>query len=578
MGMVPTLHVFDGFDLPDVDTKSLTEWRQSWVLMDRLRDQAPAPNVRVKRLAAMLRREFPDDPPTAPVEVQNWEDGYAPLPELCDQSVWSVFAGPYGLERLTPRVTSIARELLLDVVEDHFNVYLPARGLPLPKTEGLAFVRAMLHPQTGRRWENAAALAQAISAGLNQVLGAAGFVQVALSEEAVRFERRVSKGVQSVTAGIYGPEKSLHCRIFMDQRQPGGQSATLDTTLSALRVEHEPAWRDARTGEPFINLAMTVFWLDWMLEDLARWGLPLLQQTAAPTAAAGTTDEAELSLVPTDDSPSARPALGQLLSRAKVGDVQAMLEAAGEYLAGETVKRDPKAAEDLLLQAADKGSSDAMYNLGVMYSKGEGRPADMNRALVWFAHAADIGHGRAIHTLGRAFRKGVGVAKDVALSNAMMVIAHKKGVAEAGLEGVIAGVGSWAQLAEPLLEPGGFVRTVDKSLQSPEKKATDLPRSNTPRTAPKAAAPDRDLLGLLAAGVGATGWLLLLMLSKGMPTQTLMSVYTWITFAGAFGVFRLGGALGHRGLVRLALTVLALVPVLSALVCGVLVFRTLRRT
>ena len=467
MGMVATLHVLDAFELPEVDTKGMGEWTQSWMLLDRLREQAPAPNVRIRRLVSILRTEFPDDPPTAPVEAQTWEDGYAPHPDLCDQSVLSVSSGPYGLERLTPRVINLARELLLDVVDDLHSVYLPARGLPLPRGEGLAFLRACLQPHTGRRWENSQALAAALSTGLKSVLGTAGFRQVAHTEQTVRFERQVSKGVQSVTAGIYGPEKSLHCRIFIDQRDPAVPASVLDTSLSALRAEHEPAWLQARTGEPFVNLCMTAFWLDWMLEDLGRWGLPLLLRIGEPVPAAATTPCADPGTAVPEDAHSLNPDLQQLLRRAKAGDVPALLEAAGHYLAGETVARDPKAAEDLLLQAASKGSSGAMYNLGVMSSKGDGRPADMAQALTWFAQAADMGHGRAIHMLGRAFRKGIGVVQDVALSNALMAIAHQKGVAEAGAEGIIAGFGSWAQLAEPLLEQGGFARTLEQRLRNP---------------------------------------------------------------------------------------------------------------
>lgn len=452
MGMVPTLHVLDAFELPDVNTKGVGDWKQSWEFLDRLRAQAPAPNVRIKRLALMLRNQFPDDLSTAPAEAQNWEDGCAPHPDLCDQSVLSVSSGPYGLERLTPQVINLARELLLDVVDDLNGVYAPARGLPLPQGEGLAFLRAYLQPDTGRRWESSTALAQALSIGMTSLLGSAGFLQVAHTEQAVRFERQVSKGVQSVTAGIYGREKSLQCRIVIDQRQPGVQGAILDTSLSALRAEHEPAWRQARTGEPFVNLAMTAFWLDWMLEDFGRWGLPLLLQTDEASTSAGAGRES----LPAADAPSLDSDLQQLLRRANAGDVPALLEAAGQYLAGETVARNPKAAEELLLQAAVKGSSDALYNLGVMYSSGDGRPVDMEQALAWFAKAADMGHGRSIHTLGRAFRQGLGVAQDVALSNALMAIAHQKGVAEAGADGIIAGAGSWAKLAEALLEPGGF--------------------------------------------------------------------------------------------------------------------------
>lgn len=492
MGMVPTLHVFDAFDLPDVNTKGVGEWKQSWEFLDRLRTQAPAPNVRIRRLALMLRNEFPDDLPTAPVEAQNWEDGYAPHPDLCDQSVVSVSSGPYGLERLTPQVINLARELLLDVVDDLLGVYVPARGLPLPQGEGLAFLRSYLQPHTGRRWESSQALAQALSTGLMSVLGTAGFVQVAQTEQTVRFERQASKGVQSVTAGIYGPEKSLHCRIFIDQRQPGVPEAIVDTSLNALRAEHEPAWLQARTGEPFVNLCMTAFWLDWMLEDLARWGLPLLLRIDEPVAGAATRTGADAGMGLAQDAQSLNPDLQQLLGRAKAGDVAALLEAAGHYLAGETVPRDLKAAEDLLLQAAGKGSSDAMYSLGVMSSKGDGRPADMRQALAWFAQAADMGHGRSIHMLGRAFRKGIGVVQDVALSNALMAIAHEKGVAEAGAEGIIAGVGSWARLAEPLLEQGGFARTLEQRLNSQIQAASESGLSDSHQTASGATASTRE--------------------------------------------------------------------------------------
>ena len=567
MGMVPTLHVLDSFDLPDVNTKALIEWKQSWELLDRLWAQSPAPNVRIKRLALMLRNEFPDDPHSAPVEAQNWEDGFAPQPDQCDQSVWSVFAGPYGLERLTPRVINLARELLLDVVDDLVGVYVPARGHPLPQDVGLAFMRTFLQPHTGRRWDSPQSLAQALSSGLMNILGDAGFVQVTQTEQTVRLERRVSKGVQSVTAEIYGPGKSLHCRIFIDQRQPGVSGAILDTSLSALRAEHDPAWRQARTGEPFVNLAMTAFWLDWMLEDLVRWGLPLLQPTNEPAAGSATSTHADLRLTPAEDTPSLNPDLLQLLRRAKTGDVPALLEAAGQFLAGEAVARDPKAAEGLLLQAAGKGSSEAMYNLGVMFSNGDGRPADMKQALAWFAKAADMGHGRSIHMLGRAFRKGIGVKQDVALSNALMVIAHKMGVPEAGAEGIIAGAGSWAKLGESLLEPGGFVRTLEQRLRSPEQPAPEATVSS------KAFASHASVEG---SPLARAGWAFflgplagLLAMSAGFPDGVMvLTVLVSLAYV-AWQLFRAGGQSGWRFV--LPLTVLfPPLALLTVIVLGLL--------
>lgn len=342
---------------------------------------------------------------------------------------------------------------------------------------------------------------------------------------------------------------------------------------------------------------------------------PKPSTSAASTAAVAPkpASASKLSLVPMDNEatearkPSAPTAgtpsgfdLAALKRRAEAGDAEAWVNIGGEFIVGERVPRDFRTAAEAFQKGADLGSENAMFNLGVCYQNGDGVPKDATKALAWFARAADRGHAQGLFMLGMAYRNGAGVTKDLAASNAFMVIAHAKGVAEAGRQGVIAGAGSYAELGKRLATPGQVLSTMAERHGSapgyspvpsagPGSSGGKAVASRTVGTtnsggarpsAPMASGsgmqadaspygsnrtPDFIGLGLTAAGASSVFVLLLFatMLS-GSPFRIIAYTLAWI---GAFGVFRLLGQPGRSMLVRVLLALAALVPVAGSFVC-----------
>jgi hypothetical protein len=142
-----------------------------------------------------------------------------------------------------------------------------------------------------------------------------------------------------------------------------------------------------------------------------------------------------------------------MLSKAQAGDADAWYQIGCQYILGEKIAQSVSAATDAFQKGANLGSFDAMFNLGVSYQDGSGVAKDAAQALHWFAKAADGGHPRGFFMLGMAYRKGELVQKDVAVSNALIVMAHHKGVAEAGAQGVIAGT-NYSDIAKEFISSG----------------------------------------------------------------------------------------------------------------------------
>lgn len=332
------------------------------------------------------------------------------------------------------------------------------------------------------------------------------------------------------------------------------------------------------------------------------------RDAATSTPAAGN-QPGKLSLVPIDESDASGAGasgnagagsatssngfdLAALKRRAEAGDAEAWVEIGGEFIIGERVPRDFRTAAEAFQKGADLGSANAMFNLGVCYQNGDGAPKDASRALHWFARAADRGHGQGLFMLGMAYRTGNGVTKDLAASNALMVIAHAKGVAEAGRQGVIAGAGSYAELGKRLSVPGQTLAALaERHGSAPGLTAASSPRTGasasglTSRPAASArpgasadiptashgsGSPERkggDLVSLALTGAGAASVFLLLLFAislSGTPFRIIAYTLAWV---GAFGVFRLTGQLGKSTLVRVLLSLAALVPIAGSFAC-----------
>ncbi|WP_170113137.1 tetratricopeptide repeat protein [Ahniella affigens] len=339
---------------------------------------------------------------------------------------------------------------------------------------------------------------------------------------------------------------------------------------------------------------------------------PPAPASTAAAAAPTTAGTSKLSLVPMDHEATDQPSppaptgvaasgfdLAALKRRAEAGDAEAWVEIGGEFIIGERVPRDFPTAAAAFQKGADLGSENAMFNLGVCYQNGDGVPKDVTKALAWFARAADRGHAQGLFMLGMAYRNGAGVTKDLAASNALMVIAHAKGVAEAGRQGVIAGAGSYAELGKRLSTPGQVLSTMAErhgsapgytpvstvgpgsiSGNAMAHRTNDVGKGTaTPNTAAAARSgssfgtnPDRsnstpDFIGLGLTAAGASSVFVLLLFAtmlSGSPFRFIAYTLAWL---GAFGVFRLLGQPGRSMVIRVLLTLAALVPVAGSFVC-----------
>lgn len=317
----------------------------------------------------------------------------------------------------------------------------------------------------------------------------------------------------------------------------------------------------------------------WANFDLLK---PVLDRRLAQWRAGG--KPPELSLV--GDSPAPPPPapagpapdMDALRRRAEGGDRDAWYELAIEYITGAHVPRDYAQAANAFEKAAQLGVPEAAFNLGVCYQNGDGRPQDGKQRLRWFALAAEGGHGQAAYFLAQAYRQGDQVPQDFIASNALMLLAQRRGVEEARSAGVMAGsVAESMALAAQLAEPGQLVALL--SARRRKLKAGQLDSGvqrfkNGPNAAPKATrpaegdAPEQPTggfgLGHVALLIGAAGFVVLLL--AGMRGSRFVTLAWVLSIIGAGGVFAVAPSLGLRGTLRGVVTALAALPVLGGFV------------
>lgn len=289
----------------------------------------------------------------------------------------------------------------------------------------------------------------------------------------------------------------------------------------------------------------------------------------------------ELSLV--GDPPAAPPPppagpapdLTALRAKAERGDRDAWFALGAEYITGAHGPRDFKQAADCFEKAAQAGLPEAAFNLGVCFQNGDGRPQDPKQRLRWFALAAEGGHGQAAYFLAMAYRQGEHLPQDFVASNALMMLAQQRGVAEARQAGVMAGsLAESTALAATLAEPGQLVAVLSARRRKVLAGQADTgverwkhgPQAGKASAPADAPAPARSgmSLGHLALFIGAASLVILLVL--GMRGTRFVWLSWGLSLVGAYGVYAVAPSLGLRGVLRYVVTAVAALPGVGALV------------
>ena len=112
-------------------------------------------------------------------------------------------------------------------------------------------------------------------------------------------------------------------------------------------------------------------------------------------------------------------------------DLAAMRNVATMLREGKGVKKDPKAAEEMMARAAEAGLFTAQADLGEMLLKGEAGPPDPKAAEPWLKLAALAGHPIAAFELAGIYAKGLTGHKDVEAARALYKEALAGGVTDA---------------------------------------------------------------------------------------------------------------------------------------------------
>ena len=280
------------------------------------------------------------------------------------------------------------------------------------------------------------------------------------------------------------------------------------------------------------------------------------------------------------------PDMAALRTRAERGDRDAWYALAVEYISGAHVPRDFVQAANAFEKAAQAGIPEAAFNLGVCYQNGDGRPQDAKQRLRWFALAAEGGHGEATYFLAQAYRQGEQVPQDFVASNALMLLAQRRGVEEARSAGVMAGsLAESLALAEQLSQPGQLVALLSARRRKVMAGQADSGverwkhgHAAAARSAGRDAEgqePAREAggfgLGHVALLIGAAAAVLLLL--AGLTGPRFVWLAWALSFVGAGGAFAVGPSLGLHGAVRIVVTALAALPVLGSFINMWLVVR-----
>jgi localization factor PodJL len=120
----------------------------------------------------------------------------------------------------------------------------------------------------------------------------------------------------------------------------------------------------------------------------------------------------------------AQTGMARVIALADNGNAAAQTVLAMDFLKGNGVAGDDKAARRWSLAAAVQGQPVAQYLLGTLYLEGDKNESE---AVRWFQAAADQGNIKAMHNLAIAYAEGLGVEKDPAQAVLWFVRAAQQG-------------------------------------------------------------------------------------------------------------------------------------------------------
>jgi TPR repeat protein len=137
---------------------------------------------------------------------------------------------------------------------------------------------------------------------------------------------------------------------------------------------------------------------------------------------------------------AAKSHLDELKGRAEAGDPQAQYEFAQDYVMGEGVTRNDKAADEWFLRAAEQGYAKAQFAVGMrswfkgmeVVEKDYGEAVRLFKESVkWYQKAAEQGNAEAQSSLGFMYHAGMGVTQNAAEAVRWERMAAEQGLASA---------------------------------------------------------------------------------------------------------------------------------------------------
>ncbi len=278
--------------------------------IDHLAKETPGPNVRFERLAQHLLKHFPLPPKEpGPNASQDERDAYHDAEESvwCNDPVQEVrelhgaLWQPDILNALAPQFLSVlipmARALHLDVLDDTVGIYYPGdrdygKVVPAERTD----VLYALDPSAATPVKyTKATVRKYLAERMAAALAPHGFTPVKPSVFGFHFERKIEGGRQELFGSVEGSEPDYRTWIHISSRSDrmneivtkaygltepdvpnGSRSETFTTDLGVLRYYMCPAWQNSVSGDT--HYCRNTEEMDWMVEDLLRLGLPVLDK------------------------------------------------------------------------------------------------------------------------------------------------------------------------------------------------------------------------------------------------------------------------------------------------------------
>ncbi|MGM9481479.1 tetratricopeptide repeat protein [Roseateles sp. NT4] len=253
---------------------------------------------------------------------------------------------------------------------------------------------------------------------------------------------------------------------------------------------------------------------------------------------------------PPEPSANAGFDIAGLQRKADAGDAEAWLLLGQMHISGALGQRDALKAADAYEKAAQTGHAEAAFLLSACYERGDGRPQDQRQCLRWLARAAEGGHGQAAFLLAMAYRRGNAVPQDWMAADALMRLAHQRGVAEAAGAVMLPGQQQEsAALAARMAEPGQLVALLSERRRRARAGQAAHAETEAGATGSQAAS------GLVQAALWLGALNLLSPLLLGSFERSQVQWLSWpLALIGAWGVYAVAPSRGMHGPLRLVLT------------------------